>query len=501
MLKIFSVDQVRRADDYTIQNEPIPSIDLMERAAGRCFAWILPKLAGKKPEFYIFCGPGNNGGDGLAIARMLNRANYGVHVAIPDPGTKFSTDFKINLDRLKDEGTGTISFIEGMHWNPDPDDVIVDALFGSGLSKPVSGHLADVIRNINSQECIVVSIDIPSGLYADKAVSKEDAVVNADYTLSFQFPKLAFFFAENDLHLGEWEILPIGLHQGMIDTEPCHTFFITENGVRQLLKPRRKFSHKGTYGHALLISGSLGKTGASVLASGACLRSGAGLLTTHLPKCGYQVLQASVPETMVSMDSDEEECSRLPDLGPYSAIGAGPGLGTSEKARNVIRLLLQEAKVPLVLDADALNILAEEKTWQAFLPAGSILTPHPREFERLSGKTSNSFEQIESLRSYCIRNKVYVILKGAYTITGTPSGSCFFNSTGNPGMATGGSGDVLTGIITGLLAQHYTALDACLLGVYLHGLAGDLAAEKIGKEALIAGDLVRYLGKAFKKLY
>jgi len=501
MLKIFSVEQIRRADAYTIEHEPIRSIDLMERAAEKCFEWILAKLAGKKPEFYLFCGPGNNGGDGLAIARMLHKGNYTIHVAVPDPGTSLSVDFKFNLERLRDLGINPVSFIEGMHWNPGAEDIVIDALFGSGLSKPVSGQLGDLIKFINNLDCIIVAVDIPSGLFADHPAKKEDPIVNADYTLSFQFPKLAFLFAGNDIYTGEWVILPIGLDEYMIGSEACSNYFITHSGVSKLLKKRSKFSHKGTYGHALLITGSLGKAGAAILASGACLRSGAGLLTTHIPKCAYQALQSSVPEAMASLDVLDDSCSRLPDLAQYSAIGVGPGLGTSKEASNLLRLLLQETKVPLVLDADAINILAEEKTWQAFVPAGSILTPHPKEFERLAGKTGNGFELLETQRKYCIRNRVYIVLKGAHTITCSPSGSCFFNSSGNPGMATGGSGDVLTGIITGLLAQQYSALDACLLGGYLHGLAGDLAAGVNGQEALVAGDLIRFLGQAFMKLY
>jgi NAD(P)H-hydrate epimerase len=290
------------------------------------------------------------------------------------------------------------------------------------------------------------------------------------------------------------------LHAEINESEPCNHYFVTKNGIKRLIKLRRKFSHKGTFGHALLISGSLGKTGVTVLASRACLRSGTGLVTAHIPISGYQIMQSSVPEAMISLDTNENDISRFPDLMPYSAIGIGPGLGTSSSSRNLLRLLIQEVKVPLVLDADAINILAEEKTWQAFIPAGTILTPHPKEFERLAGKSNNGFETLELLKNYCIRRRVFIVLKGAYTVTCTPSGSCFFNSTGNPGMATGGSGDVLTGIITGLLAQHYSVLDACLLGVYLHGLSGDIAAHEIGMESMIAGDLITYLGLAFKSL-
>jgi ADP-dependent NAD(P)H-hydrate dehydratase / NAD(P)H-hydrate epimerase len=501
MLKIYSVEQVRRADAYTIQHEPIDSIDLMERAATQCFEWILAKLSGKPRNFFVFCGPGNNGGDGLAIARMLSKANYTVSVAISEDEIKYSPDFKINLDRLKEMGLTIVSLPESLNWTPENDDIVVDSLFGSGLAKPLNGFLDEVINFINQLKSIVISIDIPSGLFADLPVGKNDPVIHADYTLSFQFPKTALFFSENEIFTGEWIILPIGLHANFIQEETTNNFFIDRYDIAELLKPRSKFSHKGTFGHALLISGSLGKMGAAVLASMAVLRAGAGLLTTHIPRCGYEIIQTSVPEAMASIDANTNECSGIPFLGTYSAIGIGPGLGKSKEASDTLKLLLQETKVPLVLDADALNILSENKTWQAFVPAGSILTPHPGEFERLAGKSNNGFERIQLLREYCTRNKVFMVLKGAYTITCTPGGNCYFNSTGNPGMATGGSGDVLTGIILGLMAQQYSPLEASLAAVYLHGLAGDLAAAELGMESMLASDILQQLGKAFQQVY
>ncbi len=502
MLKIFSVEQTRRADAFTIENEPIASIDLMERAAKQCFEWILEKLAGSSPAVYVFCGTGNNGGDGLAIARMFTAANYKVTVAIPQDASKFSKDFEANLLRLRATECGVVSLSESLTWIPQENDILVDALFGSGLSKPLKGEFEEVIKFINQSQGSVISIDIPSGLFADSpAEIKKSDVVKADYTLSFQLPKLAFFMPENDEFIGEWVVLPIGLLPQFIESEPCKSFYISGSDIRPLLKVRKKFSHKGTYGHALILAGSLGKTGAAVLSAKACLRSGAGLVTSHIPRCGYEIMQSSVPEVMVSIDPSFDECSRLPDLSPFNAIGAGPGFGSGDEARSMVKLIMQEVKVPLVLDADALNILAENKTWLAFVPAGSILTPHPKEFERLAGKTNDSFERLALLRDFCIRNKVYLVLKGAYTVTCTPTGNCFFNSTGNPGMATAGSGDVLTGILTGLLAQGYTQVEACLLGVYLHGLAGDLAALQLGEEAVMAGDIIENLGNAYKELY
>lgn len=502
MLQLFSSEQVRKADTYTIQNEPVSSINLMERAAGACVEWMNNLQDMSNKHVLIFCGPGNNGGDGLAIARMLHERKVQVSTFIPDESDKKSEDFSINLHRLRECGVETQSF-ETFNLNQlSENSILIDALFGSGLSKPLAGIYNELVKLINNSKCITISIDIPSGLFADKTVDPaKDSIVKADYTLSFQFPKLSFLFPENEYFVGNWPILPIGLHPDFINSEPCRNYLVEFADVRAILKPRARFSHKGTYGHALLIGGSKGKIGATVLMGRACLRSGTGLVTAHLPACGYTVIQTAVPEIMVSVDEDENVCTQLPRLDSFSAIAAGPGLGTEKNTANMLKHLIQEATVPLLLDADALNILSDNPTWLAFLPKGTILTPHPGEFARLAGKTSNSFDRLEILRSFCIKHSLNIVLKGAYTVICSPLGNCYFNPTGNPGMATGGSGDVLTGIIAGLLAQGYNQTEACIMGVYLHGLAGDLAAESTGYEALVAGDIIDNLGKAFNDLY
>lgn len=502
MLKIFSSDQVRKADTYTIQNEPVSSIDLMERAAAACVDWMNKFRDLSDKQLVIFCGPGNNGGDGLAIARMLHQQQVEVSVFIPGESAKKSEDFSVNLLRLKECGIETLA-LETADLNQFPGNaILIDALFGSGLSKPLEGIYKEIVKQINSSRCITISIDIPSGLFADRPVDPiKDTIVKADYTLSFQFPKLSFLFPENEYFAGNWQILPIGLHQDFIHSEPCRNYLVEFADVQGILKPRSRFSHKGTFGHALLIGGNKGKIGASVLMGKACLRSGTGLVTVHLPACGYTVIQTTVPEIMVSVDEDENECTQLPHLDLFSAVAAGPGLGTGKDTANMLKHLIQQASVPLLLDADALNILSDNPTWLAFLPKGTVLTPHPGEFARLAGKTSNSFDRLEILRAFCIKYSLNIVLKGAYTVVCSPLGNCYFNPTGNPGMATGGSGDVLTGIITGLLAQRYNPTEACILGVYLHGLAGDLAAENTGYEALAAGDIIKNLGKGYLKLY
>ncbi|HOW31464.1 MAG TPA: NAD(P)H-hydrate dehydratase [Bacteroidales bacterium] len=499
MVKIFSTEQVRQADAYTIANEPIASIDLMERAAIACYNIIKPKVSGNFKRVVIFCGPGNNGGDGLAIGRMLWRDGIDV-VAVIDEEAAKSPDYMVNLERYIAGGgiTATVSDVPLI----EADDLVIDAIFGSGLSKPIQGKWADVIALINDCRTIVVSVDIPSGLFSGKPSDpKAGAIVKADHTLSLQFPKLAFMFPENDEFTGDWQTVDIGLHQKFISAEPADNFYIGMEDAAEMLKPRKKFSHKGTYGHALLVTGSLGKMGAAVLSSRACLRSGTGLVTSHIPGCGVSIMQTAVPEAMVSVDTWDDAFTTLPHLDGYTALGAGPGIGTADSTQRALKLLLQESHVPLILDADALNILSENKTWLGFLPHETILTPHPKEFERLAGKIVNSFDRFDLLRRFAVKYGCYIVLKSAHTVTCTPAGKCYFNSTGNPGMATGGSGDVLTGIITGLAAQGYTTLQSCLLGVYLHGLAGDLAAAKSGPEALLASDIIDKLSDAWLKIH
>lgn len=499
-MKILPVEKVREADAYTIQNEPIASIDLMERAATQCYKWIKKRTNHTQP-ISVFCGPGNNGGDGLAIARLLARKGYNVYVFILQFSSNFSADFQINLEQLKNVGGVEISLLAEVDELPDlpAGSIVIDAIFGSGMSKPVTGFPARVIRHINQSDTVTVAIDIPSGLFADEhSASLQGAIIEADYTLTFQFPKLAFLFPENEQFTGKWFVLPIGLAEAFIDDVEVKNFTIDPEDAASLLKPRSRFSHKGHFGHALLIAGGYGKMGAAVLAAKAALRAGAGLVTAHVPKSGYAIIQTAAPEVMVSIDENETHFSRHPDLSPYNAIGLGPGLGMEKETRQAVKLLIQNAGMPMLFDADALNILSENKTWIPFVPPNSIFTPHPKEFERLVGKTANDFERNKRQREFSALHKVYVVLKGANSCITTPDGKCFFNTTGNPGMATGGSGDVLTGIILGLLAQHYHPQEACVFGVFLHGLAGDVAAKKHSQEAMIAGDIIEGLGKAFR---
>ena len=495
-MKILTSEQIKKADEFTIQNEPIKSIDLMERAAKQCVDWLKNRYSIKK-SCTVFCGVGNNGGDGLVIARLLAEANYNVDVFVVEFSKNYSADFTINLERLKKAKVQFTTLTEDNYrFFIPPKTIVIDAIFGSGLNKPIEGFVEQIIHQLNNYK--IVAVDIPSGLFGeDNQNNLPENIVRATYTLTFQQPKLAMMFPQNNIFCGEVIVLPIGLHPDFINAMESNYFFTTKQDVKSLVMPRRKTAHKGNYGHALLLAGSFGKMGAAVLSSKACLRAGVGLLTTHIPKCGMNILQTAIPEAMCSVSDENDFIADLPNLENYNAIGVGPGIGTNKQTQNVLKLLIQNTKIPLVLDADALNILSENKTWLAFLPENSILTPHPKEFERLVGKWNNDEERLKLQVEFSIKNKVIVVLKGAHTSISMPNGKTYFNSSGNPGMATAGSGDVLTGIITSLVAQGYSPENASIMGVYLHGVAGDVAAENLGEEALIASDIIEYLPQAY----
>lgn len=500
-MKILSVPEIRKTDAYTIEHEPIASIDLMERAAAACFEWIMHRFD-KFNSFKIICGTGNNGGDGLAIARMMAHADYNVKVYVICCNEKQSDDFSTNENRLHQLFPNVIAVVKDEKDFPaiHETDVVIDAVFGTGLSKPTEGVTASFIRHINKSNATVIAVDIPSGLFVDVAVNHNDAIIRAKHTLTFQCPKFSFMFAENNQYVGEFEVLDIGLDEKYIDQLPKAAFFIDNESVKNILKTRTKFSNKGMYGHGLLIAGSYGKMGAAVLASRACLRSGIGLLTVHVPKFGYEIIQTAVPEAMVQKDADDSVFSSDITTEIFSAVGIGCGIGTSEKTQNAFRKLLSTCNLPMVLDADAINILGLKEKTSIHIPENSILTPHPKEFERITEKARNDFHRHELQIEFAKKHRVFVVLKGAHTCIACPDGTVFFNSTGNPGMAKGGSGDALTGIILSFLAQGYSPQQSCILGVYLHGLAGDIAAQKMSEPAMLATDLIENLGEAFKEI-
>lgn len=494
-MKILPAQQIREADAYTITHEPIASLDLMERAA-RAFAdWFAGRFPDTQAPVYIACGTGNNGGDGLAVARLLHGLFYEVTVLLCSTGGPLSPDCQTNLERLPGfGGVPQVSVAPGTPLPPIPESaILIDALFGSGLNRPLQGFWGETVAALSLHRGPKVSIDLPSGLYADRP--SEGVVFEADDTLSFEMPKLAFFFPENERYVGEWSVLPIGLHPGFLESVPCTHFWTTPREARSLLRPRRRFSHKGSYGHALLVCGSSGMAGAAILSARACLRSGTGLLTVHSPANNRIPLQTAVPEAMFHADA-HPDCWTVPYLpSGTSAIGIGCGIGMAPESAAALEHLLASG-LPLLLDADALNLIARQG-WQERIPKNAVLTPHPKEFERLFGPSANGFERLARQRQKAMDLGVVILLKGAFSAICLPDGSCHFNSSGNPGMATAGSGDVLSGIISGLLAQGYAPAEAAILGAYLHGRAGDLAAAALGQQALIAGDIIEYLGAAF----
>ncbi len=501
-MKILTAPQIRKADGLTIKNEPIASVDLMERASFACYNWIINNLPDNL-QVKVFAGPGNNGGDGLAISGMLAKAGYEVYVYILNSPDTLSPDARINYNRIVNLNGVSIYFINESNDFPliDRTDLVIDSIFGSGISRPVIGIAADLIDCINLSGAIIVSIDIPSGLRTEEnEYLHHGSIVQATYTLTFQLPKIAFFFAENERYTGEWIVLDIRLLESAIDDQETNYFYTVRDDVAKQLIRRKKFDHKGIFGHALLLSGSYGKMGAAVLASKACLHSGVGLLTTHIPKSGYNIMQTSVPEGMTIVDEHTSILTVLTDLTGYSAVGAGPGIGKEEKTGLLLHYILTTAKVPIVLDADAINLISMNREWLKLLSPSTILTPHPGEFDRLAGPSQNCYQRHLKQIDFSKKYNTIVVLKGAFTSITTPDGKCRFNSTGNPGMATAGSGDVLTGIILSLLAQGYQPVNGAITAVYLHGLAGDIARDKIGEEALTASDIINNLGNAFQKI-
>ncbi|MCC6839442.1 MAG: NAD(P)H-hydrate dehydratase [Flavobacteriales bacterium] len=500
MLPLLSAPQVRLADGHTIAHEPIASIDLMERAARNCTHRLQETLGVERPVV-VLAGMGNNGGDGLAMARMLHLAGQHVQVLVPRYKQQGSPDFEVNLARAEASKVHIACIAEGSTL-PEFDSraLVVDALFGTGLQKPLAGWLKTLVMQVNALPNEVLAIDLPSGLFADdNSANDPEAIVKADRTFTLELPKLALLLPDQAGYCGKWEVVPIGLDKAFVASLNARLAVLEISDVSALMPDRGRTAHKGDFGHAWLLAGGPGKMGAAIMAARACLRTGCGLLTVHVPAGQAMVMNAVVPEAMASMDA--EIClSGFPKIKKAAAIGVGPGIGTADETVRLLKLLVQEAPAPLVLDADALNILSENKTWLAFLPPATILTPHPGELERLTGIAGSSHDRLMQAKELAVKHRSVVVLKGANSAVCSPDGRIFFNSTGNAGMAKGGSGDVLTGIITGLRAQGLDALPAALLGVYAHGLAGDLAAKKLGMDGMLPSDLIAHLPQAWMQL-
>ena len=505
-MKILSAKQAHELDRAIMDRENITSLQLMERAAEGLAAKIMQRFPDTSRSFKIFCGCGNNGGDGLAVGRILHTHGYDVDCYLIE-SEKYSDDCAHNAKIAKEMGIlHTIGEYDSL---PDDDDsdIYIDALFGSGLNRKITGVAEKMVYYCTSDYNFVISIDIPSGL-ADNSIVDDsidddemvEVVVRADWTLTIESPFLSMLMPENHAFVGNFDIVPITIddsEKAYIDTDYYYTEF---QDIRQMFRPRKKFSHKGTFGHTLLITGAKGKAGAAVMCSKACHRAGAGLVTAYVPSDLVDILQVATPETMVGIDSNGSIISDIPTLCKYSAIGIGPGIGTDSITVAAVKKLLQTAFQPLVMDADALNILAANPELMSLLPKNTIITPHLKEFERLFGRAEDSIRRIELLAQKAKEHNIIIVLKGAYTAICDAYGNVYFNSTGNPCMATAGSGDVLTGVIAALLAQGYPPLDAARFGVYVHGLAGDIVAERVGLQGVVASDIIEALPFAFKKI-
>ncbi len=500
-MKIFSTKQIYEADKVTIENQQIKSAELMERAGLQVFDWLDGRLKGSQKKIHIFCGVGNNGGDGLVVARHLQEHGYVVLIYVVQYSEKYSKDFLINLDRIKSRNIAPIILDANADYpNIENEDIIVDALFGIGLNRDPAEWVKKLITYLNRTKAFIVSIDMPSGLFMDQVPTATTVIVESNVVLSFQNPKLSFFLPQTGIYAEQWEVLDIGLDTEYLTVTETDYELIGKNEVIPFYVPRKLFSHKGTYGHALIIGGSFGKIGAVILAAEACLRSGSGLVTAFLPSCGVIPMQTVLPEIMVISDKNHNTISGISfDILP-SAIGIGVGMGKEKLTQKAFAAFLKVNKAPLVIDADGLNILSEHPDLLKTLPARTVLTPHPKELDRLIGRWTDDFDKLEKAKAFSLQYNCILIIKGAYSMT-IFENKGYVNSTGNPGMATAGSGDVLTGVITGLMAQGYEPLKAAIFGVYLHGRAGDIAVREFGYQALTARRISDFLGNAYLDLF
>ena len=501
-MKILSKEQIYEGDKLTAERQNISSTELMERAGLQIFNWMHLRMQGAQVPIHVFCGIGNNGGDGLVVARHLIVHGYNVKTYVVNCSDKRSKDFLLNYDRVKETAKVWPEMLNCEADFPEisKENIIIDAVFGIGLNRPANPWVMKLFKHFKETKAFTLSIDVPSGVYTNKKVDDENGVVWANYTLSFQSPKLIFFLPESAKFCGQWEVLDIGIDREYLAKTETEAELIGKNEVLPIYKPREKFSHKGTYGHSLIIGGSYGKIGAVLLTSKSALKIGAGLVSAFVPKCGYQILQTAFPEAMVLTDEDEKEITKINfDIKP-KVIGLGMGMGTSDKAAMALQAFLKTNKSQLLIDADGLNLISKNKDFLKHLPPQTILTPHPKELERLIGSWEDDFEKLEKTKTFSYKYDIVVVIKGANTIT-VYQNKYYVNTTGNPGLATAGTGDVLAGAITGLLSQGYDALKAAIFGTYLHGKSADVAIEKLGYQSLIASDVINSFGEAYLDLF
>ncbi|SDS42535.1 NAD(P)H-hydrate dehydratase [Christiangramia echinicola] len=501
-MKILTAEQLSEGDKITIEKQQITSEELMERAATLVFNEINNRLQGAPIPIKIFCGIGNNGGDGLVIARHLIQHGYHVTVYVVNYSDKRSDDFLANYEKLKDVTNDWPQLIKSEDNFPEINigDFIIDAMFGIGLNRPIEGWVANLVKLINKSQAFILAIDMPSGLFSDKIPAEDAAVIEANFTLSFQAPKLVFFLPDTMDYVGDLQILDIGLDKEFLGKLQSGNHLIGEEEAVSLYKPRKANSHKGDYGHALIVGGSYGKIGSVLLTATAALKTGSGLCSLYIPKCGYHAVQTGLPEAMVVTDVEDDLLSGYPEDFKADVVCFGMGAGTANKTREALKNMLNTVKTPVLIDADGLNILSENKELLDLLPENSVLTPHPGELKRLVGEWKDDFHKLELVRSFSKKYKLIIVIKGAHTFV-IDGNDMYVNNSGNPGMATAGSGDVLSGVITSFMGQSYEPVTAAVLGVFLHGRAGDIAAENLGYESVLAGDIAKNIGKAIQGLF
>ena len=503
MKKILTAQQLKELDEYTIRHEEIQSIDLMERAAASIARAIMLRW-GRQTNVVVFAGAGGNGGDALAVARLLKQENYNVHTYLFNPKEQLTPDCQRNKERLQALDKEALTEITQQFEVPalEEDMLVVDGLFGTGLNHPLTGGFASLVKLLNASAAQVVSIDIPSGLMPEDNTHNVAAhIVRANLTLTFQLPKFAMLLAENQQYIGRLQILDIGLSQEKLNAMAPMAEIIEDSDITPLLQSRDPFGHKGSFGHALLIAGKYGMAGAAALSAKACLRSGVGKVTIHTPQRNNDILQTLVPEAILHHDEHPEYFSTpIVEMEGYDAVGIGPGIGTDNATAIAFVEQLRRTQTPLVIDADGLNILAGHKGWLQQVPKETILTPHPGEFRRIGLRCEDDYSTLQEAAEMARRLHIYIVLKGHHTAICPPEGPISFYCNGNSGMATAGSGDALTGIITALLAQGYKGGEACMLGVCLHALAGNAAASRLGEYSLTASDIIDALPEAFQTL-
>lgn len=495
MRTLLNSAQMRSADQFTIANKPIASIDLMEKAARAFVQCFLRDEFDTSKSVAIFCGKGNNGGDGLAIAHLLIANGYeNLKIYIVNFSEKQSEDFSINLQRMEETRCKKTIINQVADLKNLKADIIIDAILGSGLNKPLAGEFEALAQAINKLNKKVYAVDVPTGFFAEGKLPKDYNGIKAYKTICFQRPKINFFFPESAMATDKYEVVDIDLDENFIQKQETDFYLLEARDIEKILQPRKLFSHKGTYGHALIIAGNSQTMGAALLSAMACLHTGAGLTTACIPQSGLTALNATLPEVMAL---PRDEYTRIEDPKKYQAIAIGPGLGTEADHEKLLESLMIVNR-PLIIDADALNTLGERPDLRDKLAENTIITPHMKEFDRLFGDHDNWWDRVQTAKVQAKKQRIVIVLKNQYTFICLPTGKVLINPTGNPAMAQGGMGDVLTGMIAGFKAQGYSTENATILGCYIHGKAGDYLAEE--QFVVAASQLAGRIPKEIKTL-